>query len=283
MKIYDCFTFYAEMDLLELRLQELYEHVDHFVIVEGDHTFTNTAKPYNFEVNQARYQKYLDKIIYIKVKMPMSASAWTNEIYQRNSIAEGIVDAADDDIIMITDLDEVVRPATVDAMRADVDNQIWGLRMPLFYFRFNHMLTTTDSRYSVWGMAGRKSVMMPAEDFRKLRFSLNGFGLAHNDSGVRLMEHAGWHFSYLGNNAAATQKIQSFAHTETNRPEVLAQLDVERSVANGDGLGPSAVERFAAINLDEYFPKTVLDNPGKYATLTVTGTTQPVWNFLPQI
>jgi beta-1,4-mannosyl-glycoprotein beta-1,4-N-acetylglucosaminyltransferase len=54
MKIYDCFTFYNEFDLLEIRLEELYDVVDYFVIVEGNRTFQNSSKPYLFLENISR-------------------------------------------------------------------------------------------------------------------------------------------------------------------------------------------------------------------------------------
>ena len=67
MKIYDCFTFYNELDLLELRLQELYDHVDHFVIVEANRTFQNQEKPFALNSAKYRYTAWRDKIIQVQV------------------------------------------------------------------------------------------------------------------------------------------------------------------------------------------------------------------------
>lgn len=283
MKIYDCFTFYNELDLLELRLEELYDHVDYFVLVEANRTFQNNEKPMYFAENQHRFAKWMDKIQHIYVEdMPVDTDAWGREAHQRNCIARGIVDADDNDIIIVSDLDEILRPETIDMMRSDDANVIWGLRMPLFYFKLNHMLTTTDSTYTTWGMACRKRFYTNAEDLRKQRFSLNSFGYNHNQSGIHMMEHAGWQFSYFGNTEFARSKIQSFAHVETNKPEVLESIDVERSVANGDGLGPNPIERFAAMHLDDYFPKTVRANTERWASWIVTDTKHSVWEFLPK-
>ena len=60
----DCFTFFRELDLLEGRLEYLYDSVDYFVIVEADITFACKKKPLNFLNNIKRYKKYLDKIVY---------------------------------------------------------------------------------------------------------------------------------------------------------------------------------------------------------------------------
>jgi len=281
MKIYDCFPFYNELDLLELRLTELYDHVDHFVLVEGATTFTNLPKPFYFEENRSRFERFLDKIIHIKVEdMPGSSDAWVNDIFQRNCINRGLVNADAMDIAIVSDLDEIVRAEVVDQMREDSDIMIWGLRMPLFNFRFNYMLTTADC-YSTWGMAGRISVMKPADEFRALRFQLNGFPLAHRGDGIRMVEHAGWQFTYLGDTAFAENKIKSFAHTETNTPEIIAQLDVDRSIANGDGIYHHPEYQFKAVQIDEYFPRTLRNNLDKYAERIVPNAEHRALDFLP--
>lgn len=281
MKIYDCFTFYNELDLLELRFEELYDHVDHFVLVEANRTFQNNEKPFYFEQNLNRFAQYMDKVIHIRVNdMPTETDAWGREAHQRNSIARGIIDANDNDIVIVSDLDEIIRPETVDAMRADSENSIWGLRMPLFYFKFNYMLTTTDSIYTTWGMACRKQLLTNAEDLRRNRFSLNGFALNHSTNGIHMMEHAGWQFSYLGDTEFAKSKIQSFAHIETNRPEVLDSLDIEQSVANGNGLGPSPVERFIPVQIDSYMPQTIQKAPDKYSKYIVPNASKTVKDFI---
>ena len=74
MGIYDCFIFFNELDLLEIRLSELYNYVDYFVIVEANKTFKGKSKPFYFEENKQKYKKYLDKIIHVKVyDMPKSS------------------------------------------------------------------------------------------------------------------------------------------------------------------------------------------------------------------
>lgn len=280
-KIYDCFTFYNELDLLEFRLEELYDHVDHFVIVEANRTFQNNIKPMYFSENQNRFAQYKDKIIHVQVEdMPEDTDAWGRERHQRDAIAKGVSDAAANDIVIVSDLDEIIRPSTVDQLRSDTANSIWGLRMPLFYFRFNYMLTTTDSVYTTWAMACRRRLLTSAEDLRRNRFALNSFALDHNQNGVRMMENAGWQFSYLGDTDFARAKIQSFSHVETNRPDVLETLDIDHSITNGNGLGPSAVERFTAVQLDEYMPSTLQKNPNKYSKYTVPNATAKVLDFL---
>ena len=126
MAIYDCFTFYNEFELLELRLELLYPVVDHFVICECNKTLRGDDKPFYFAENKERFTKYLDKIINIQLTDPpmisqqrvksngnVFAGDWDIEHYQRNGIIRGLVDCKPEDIIMISDLDEIPDPDIV--------------------------------------------------------------------------------------------------------------------------------------------------------------------------
>lgn len=112
-KIIDCFTFFNEIDLLEVRIKYLYEIVDFFIIIESNITFTGNQKRMNFEYNKDRFKKYSDKIIYCSLDMAMinfnSNSPWEKEIFQRNSLKSPILNLNLDynDMILISDIDEI--------------------------------------------------------------------------------------------------------------------------------------------------------------------------------
>ena len=109
-KIYDCFLFFNELDLLEIKLHELYDHVDYFVLVEAKETFRGQGKQLYFHQNQDRFSKFLDKIIHVKVEERLQTNnPWDREFFQRNQILRGLKDCYDDDIVIIEDLDEIVR------------------------------------------------------------------------------------------------------------------------------------------------------------------------------
>ena len=117
--IYDCFTFFNELDILELRLNILYKYVDKFVIVEGNKTHTGKDKDFIFEQNKNRFEKFLDKIIYIKVEdfpslensqTSEDGNKWLYENYQRDAIMRGLTECKDDDIIITSDCDEIINP-----------------------------------------------------------------------------------------------------------------------------------------------------------------------------
>jgi beta-1,4-mannosyl-glycoprotein beta-1,4-N-acetylglucosaminyltransferase len=106
--IYDCFPFFNELDLLEIRLNTLCDVVDKFVIVESAKTHRGNDKPLYFQTNKERFANFLDKIIYVQCVFPPEVkSSWGRENYQRNKIADGLYDAKDDDYIILSDLDEI--------------------------------------------------------------------------------------------------------------------------------------------------------------------------------
>ena len=135
MRVFDCFTFFNELELLELRLESLYDVVDRFVIVEADKTHANLPKPFNFLENVDRYQKYLPKIEYVmdsSVVPYEGVSDWSIENNQRNNIMKGLTEAEPDDLIMISDVDEFPDPATIKIIRDSFTDK--GLHVDVIAF-----------------------------------------------------------------------------------------------------------------------------------------------------
>jgi len=281
MKIYDCFTFYNEFDLLDLRIAEMYDHVDYMVLVEADHTFQNTPKGFNFGENVKKYE-HLTKLIYIGVEdMPLSPNPWDNERHQRDSIMLGLDEANDDDLIIISDIDEILRPDTISQLRKN-EADIYGFRMPLFNFKFNYMLSTQDL-YSVWSGALKKKFLSSPEEFRKQRHNLNNLPWQYHNDRIKIIEHAGWHFTYLGNTDFAKNKIQSFAHSDDNRPEVLNQIDIDESIRQGRGIKlDNSDYLFTPVLVDDYLPITILNNKDSYQNLLLDHATVSAKDLLPK-
>src|SRR5579884_2037055 len=109
LMIFDAFLFFDELKILKLRLEELGDVVDRFVLVESTRTFSNRSKPLHFLDNQHLFRKYASKIRHVVVEdMPERyESAWDVEAFQRNAILRGIEGAAPDDLIIISDVDEI--------------------------------------------------------------------------------------------------------------------------------------------------------------------------------
>ena len=285
MIIYDCFTFYNEFELLELRLRELDDHVDWFVLVEADRTFQNKEKPLYFtnDLDNPRWAKYRHKIRVVQVTdMPVATDAWGRERHQRDAIMYGCRNADAMDIIMIGDVDEIPCPETVERLR-NSSELIWGFRMPLFNFKYNYMMVTKDL-YSVWSGAVRRSALDSSEDFRRMRHTLNGCAYNFSDGTVAIVEHAGWHFTYLGAEEFARTKIQSFAHEESNKPEILDQLDIEDSIRRGAGVVRTDNDyRFSPVAIDDYLPRTILDNQDDFDSHLIKTDAKSARHYLPDM
>lgn len=233
-KVYDCFTFFNELELLEIRLEELYNYVDYFVIVEGDKTHSGNKKEFIFEKNKNRYKKYLDKIVYIKAKMPSLNSffnsnyfsnlnkikifsifinrfglgRWKLEHYQRNQIKLGLKNINDEDIIMISDLDEIPNPKKFKLMRDILkkDNLVgFQHKFCLFYlngFVSNDWIGTKAVNFRVFKERFKSSA-------ENVRIQRNIF-LSRQEKGTKIIK-GGWHFSYLGGMEAVIKKLESIA------------------------------------------------------------------------
>ena len=108
-KVYDCFLFFNEWEVVELRMEELYPYVDKFVIVEANEGFRGAPKSYNFEKERERYKRFEDKIIYIKLdKRIKTSNPWKREFWQRDQIMQGLKGCQPDDLIIISDADEYI-------------------------------------------------------------------------------------------------------------------------------------------------------------------------------
>ena len=106
--IYDCFTFFNELEILKIRLNEMYDAVDYFVLVESEETFRGAPKPLFFYENKNAFTRYKDKIIHIIVKGKFeTGSPWAREAFQRNQIMRGLENCKKNDIILISDVDEI--------------------------------------------------------------------------------------------------------------------------------------------------------------------------------
>lgn len=282
MKIYDSFPFYNELDLLEIRLNTLYDKVDHFVLVEANTTYTSRPKPFYFEENLNRYSKFLDKIIHVKVEdMPGNQDAWVNDRFQRDQIFRGIKDASPDDLIMVSDLDEIIRPEAVDYMR-DSPMSLFAIRMTLHNFKFNYMKQIPD-RYSPWAMAGRRQLfnhLMP-DAFRQVRFQFFDKSYQFKNDGCEVIEHGGWHFGYMGDKNWLLDKAQSFAHTEVDTPEFLAQIDPDASIEKRTSWKQDSNDKYEVVDLDDYFPAYILNNRDRFKKFILEDSGKKAVDFLP--
>ena len=120
--IFDCFTFFNELDLLEIRLHTLKDVVDKFVIAEATRTHTGKPKELVFDKNRSRFAEFKDKIVHVVVDnlLPEEEVSkdsynlpWINENRQRNALIKGLSNVDDGDVIIVSDVDEIPRPERI--------------------------------------------------------------------------------------------------------------------------------------------------------------------------
>jgi beta-1,4-mannosyl-glycoprotein beta-1,4-N-acetylglucosaminyltransferase len=188
-KIFDCFPFFNEVELLELRLMELANTVDYFVIAEANRTHTGNPKEFNFEKNKNKFKKYLDKIIYVKVAdlpKPTLENPWVAENFQRNALVRGYEGVAQKgDVILISDADEIPKP---EAIKANLKCNARVIFKQLLYYYYVNCNVKRNWGGTVLDIYGR------FPDPQNLRNSTkrHSYGVFPN---------GGWHYSYLtGNN-----------------------------------------------------------------------------------
>jgi len=203
MKIYDCFTFLNEIELLELRLMTTDKIADYFVIVEANQTHSGVAREYLLEKNMHRFEKYREKIRYIKTVLPFNDPrlSWRNENFQRNEITKGITDADPDDFIMISDLDEIPNP---DGVLDAINNKKWEqfiLEQKLCYYYVNN----------VGGQNWHGTVVTKKKNIKSPQYCRD----VDRNNPPRVVLEGGWHYSYLGSVDKIKEKMNSYAeHTE---------------------------------------------------------------------
>lgn len=233
MKIIDCFTFFNELDLLEFRLKLLEAHVDHFVLAESNITHSGQPKPFYFDENKKRFDRWKGKIIYMQVNQSAEglvfnkeisynpqSSAWKLENGQRNALSGANNIIADDDLVLLSDLDEIPDPDMLKKIKTS-DGPV--VLSQLFHYYFLNCQNVGNERW--WNgtiVAGGKQFKETAP--QELRDKRNDWPI---------VKKAGWHFSYLGGLEKIKQKIRSFAHTEFNKEEFLKDENILRAMEEG--------------------------------------------------
>ena len=135
MKIYDCFIFFNENLLTEIRFNILDKFVDYFVICESYYDHRGNVKGYLFEYN--KFQNFKDKIIYIKIdEFPNELGIWERQDYQRNFLKNGLKDVEPNDLIIYSDADEIINPKIIENLK-NIENEVVICEQFCFYYKLN--------------------------------------------------------------------------------------------------------------------------------------------------
>lgn len=284
--IFDCFLFFDEFELLEIRLNELNDVVDKFVLVEATKTHQGKNKPLYFNENKKQFSDFLNKMIHIAVSdYPKRANPLQLEYHQRNKISEGLNTCLPEDQIIISDIDEIPRPAKIIEAKELKGIKIFEQQM--FYYFMNCLNVSNiggNKTFKWYGpiMADFKYLKTP-QKWRDICVNLMGvyhpnplyqiYGFLYynllkvfNRNPIHVIKDGGWHFSYLGGVEKIIEKIESFHHSEYNSDEYKNPEKIEKAINSGkDIFGRKFQYQF--VKLDSTFPEYILKNEKNFKHL----------------
>lgn len=211
---YDAFTFFNELDLLELRLHELHRHVDAFILVEAPWTFQGAPKPLFFDDNRRRFRRFLPQIRHVVVPdQPASPDPWQREYHQRNAIRRGLAGLRPTDLVLVSDADEIIRPAAI--AEAERRACFSFLELDLYYYYLDWLAQPWCRAYAA--PYATIAAMPDLSEPRSLDRKYFETGIPES-----VVPQAGWHFSWAGGVQRMIDKLAAFSHTE---PSVQAWRD----------------------------------------------------------
>ena len=260
-KLYDCFSYWDEDLLLDLRLNILDAYVDYFVIVEGNKTWQNNPKKLRFDINN--FKKFKDKIIYIPVEdMPDGNNPYLRENFQRNCISRGLNNSSDEDLILISDLDEIPNPKTFNLFQKKMRFAVF--KQMHFYYKLN--MQSTLNPYWYGSRICLKRYLKSPQWLRNLKFKKRPFWRLDKKRLNNIIDDGGWHFCNLKEPEQLLYKYRNLC--ETNDPYVFKEKindkylnikEIEKRVISGeDIIGRN--EKYKVIELSHKFPEYLLQN-----------------------
>ena len=230
MKIYDCFMFFDEEMLLDLRLNIMDQYVDKFVITEANYMHNGSPKKFNFNINN--FPKFKNKIIYIPIETPppglltlgpnddhrtksnkLILNGYKRDNYQREMAQLSIKDADNDDWIIINDIDEI--PNLKNINFKNIKNEIVVFKQELFYYKFNLLYPLVP-----WfgSRACKKFNFLSPQWLRNVKhrkypfWRIDTFFSKRKYNNIFTVNNGGWHFTNMMNPEDLENKLLNYTH-----------------------------------------------------------------------
>ena len=245
MKILDCFMFYDEELLLDIRMNILNDFVDFFVIVESKYFHNGKERNLKFDINN--YSKFKDKIIYIVheqkpydiltindddnkdlISHKKITNAHLRENHQRNFIEKGLNKSKDDDLILISDVDEIPNLESIDFRK--IKNKIVMFEQNIFYYKLNRYLPN----FKWFGTkACKKKDLINPQWLRNVKstkypfFRIDTFFSNSKYTNKFYIKNGGWHFSNVKKFDDIELKLKSYLHHRDYEVEELGLDKIE--------------------------------------------------------
>ncbi len=248
MKIYDCFMYYDEDTVVDIRLNCLDAHVDKFLIVESKFTHSGRKRDLLFDINQFKHFK--NKIVYLVLdhepqgieiiddeddesaqSFKSIENAIRRENYHRNYIARGLIDADAEDIIMISDADEIPNLENLDLKK--IKNKLIIFQQKMFYYKLNLYL---DSFSWCGSKACRKKDLISPQWLRNVKdrnysfWRIDTLFSKNKYQNIYFVNDGGWHFSNIKNAKEIKKKLESYLHHREFDEEPLSVEKIDKII-----------------------------------------------------
>jgi beta-1,4-mannosyl-glycoprotein beta-1,4-N-acetylglucosaminyltransferase len=222
--VVDSFIFFNELDMLKFRLNYLNDSVDYFILVESTKSFTGNKKELFFENNKSEFEPFLHKIKHIIIDDLDNTNPWSNEYKQRDSISKGIdqLNLGDDDLIIISDVDEIPDRNTINDLCKNIKIlNIGYFEQDLYYYNLNCKFNGKWGLSKVCTYSFYKEIKSP----QKIR-----------NYGASKIPNGGWHFSYFGDVNFIINKIRNFSHQEFNNSKFTDPEKIKKTIKENKDL-----------------------------------------------
>ena len=230
MKIFDCCMYFDEEVILDVRLNTLDKFVDYFVIVES--TFTHKGEKRSLKFKPKKFDKFKNKIIYLtynnepeeielineKDKKETKDSKYIlnavkRENGQRNYIARGLKNAKDDDVILISDVDEI--PNITNINFKNIKEKIIMFKQNMFYYKFD--LKIPNFLWVGTKACKKKNLASPQwlrniKDRKYPLFRIDILFSENKYNSIKFIDDGGWHFTNIKSPEEIEHKLKSYLH-----------------------------------------------------------------------
>ena len=261
MKLIDCFMYFDEDLVLDIRLNTLGEKVNKFIIVEATKDHAGKDKKLNFKIED--FSKFKEKIHYIVVDdLPINVQSpkkgWhenhSRDQFQRNAIERGFMNLDDNDLIMISDIDEIPNPKKIEEF--NIKNKIGCFLQKNFQSKLN-LLNVSDGDWSGTKICQKKHLKSP-QWLRNLKVKKKSIlGIFKNN--IQIINNGGWHFSFLKEPESIRNKIISYSHQEYNIKKFTDIVSIKKKISSGQDLFERKIN-YKKIEIDNSFPEYVVKN-----------------------
>tara|TARA_B100001057_G_scaffold32790_1_gene29720 strand:+ start:2774 stop:3595 length:822 start_codon:yes stop_codon:yes gene_type:complete len=266
MKIIDCFMYFDEDHLLEIRLNTLYKYVNKFVIVEANLDHAGNPREPLFSIK--KFSNFKDKIQYILVKdLPKHNNfykknwgpAWRRENLQRNALSKGYDDCDPNDLIMISDLDEIPNPEKIFEFKAQ--NKYGCFIQKNFLYKLN--LLNIDEPHWYGTRICRKKDLKSPQWLREIKAIKRPFYKFYKPKFDLFISDGGWHFSSVKTIDGIYKKLNSFAEQQYNNKNFKNLSIIEKKLKNKEDLF-NRDYKYQTIEIDNSYPDFILKNRENY-------------------